>query len=129
MTEFGRYRAIRTTLSSQTITGEAVCVKSGNVGHQHGAGRLRDIQITCARSDSVIRPAQAVAASVLDSGVIRSSMVQCTGLEGGMPSGSIWLNILGGYSSPLSTIGHQWIQSRLLPARLRSRHNTSIGLS
>ena len=43
----------------------------------------------CAWSDSIIRPAQAAAASVLDSGVVRSSMVQGTGLEDGMPSGSI----------------------------------------
>ncbi len=85
----GRYRAIWTTLSSQTITGQAVCIKSGAVEYQHDTGRLQDVQVTCAWHDSTIRPAQAAAVSVLDSGVVRSSMVQGTGLGGGMPSGSI----------------------------------------
>ncbi|MXY60760.1 MAG: hypothetical protein F4Y82_01405 [Cenarchaeum sp. SB0665_bin_23] len=44
MAKFGRYRAIRTTLFSQTITGQVICVKSGAVGHPHGTDRLRDVR-------------------------------------------------------------------------------------
>ena len=89
MAEFGRYGAIRTTLSSQTITGQAVCIKSGAVRHQYDTGRLGDVQVICARSDSIIRPTQAAADSVL----FRSGQVQYGAGYGFGGRDAIWQHI------------------------------------